>query len=131
MIDIQGIHHVSLPVTNLEKAKYFYGSILEFPEISRPDFNFPGAWYQIGGHQLHLIVNTKSETLRSKYKLETKDGHFAIRINNYKETVNFLNKKNVDFIEKPYSRSGFAQIFCMDPDRNIIEFNVDQKKLNI
>ncbi|KGA98872.1 glyoxalase [Alkalihalobacillus alcalophilus ATCC 27647 = CGMCC 1.3604] len=128
MFEMESIHHVSLSITNLERAKYFYGTILGFQEIKRPDFDFPGAWYQIGNQQLHLIVHPASDTLREG-DIQTKDGHFAIRVKDYEKTLQYLKNKEIEIVEKPNSDSGFAQIFCMDPDRNLIELNVDQAML--
>ncbi|QUW21588.1 VOC family protein [Sporosarcina sp. Marseille-Q4063] len=130
MIDFKSIHHVSLSVTDLEKAKQFYGEILGLKEINRPNFDFPGAWYKIGNQQLHLIVFQDSETLRNNRQVETKDGHFAIRVHDYYQTLAYLKDKGVQVTENPNSTSGFAQIFCTDPDNNLIEFNVDQASLN-
>lgn len=125
----ENIHHISLAVTDLEKAKHFYGELLEFKEIDRPPFDFPGAWYEIGNQQLHLIVNHDAKTLRNEDNIETKDGHFAVRVKDYNKMLEFLKKKQVPFIERPDSVSGFAQIFCKDPDHNLIEFNVDRNSL--
>jgi glyoxylase I family protein len=125
-MELHNFHHISLSVTDIEKAKHFYGSLLGFQEINRPNFGFSGAWYQIGTAQLHLIVHPISETLRSKNELNSREGHFAIRVKDYHQTLNYLKDNNVDVLEKPNSKSGFAQIFCMDPDRNLIEFNVEQ-----
>ncbi|MFC0472070.1 VOC family protein [Halalkalibacter kiskunsagensis] len=129
MFAIESIHHVSLSVTDLEKAKHFYSNILGFHEIKRPVFDFPGAWYQIGNQQLHLIVHPTSDTLRNEGPIESKDGHFAIRVKDYYQTLNYLKRIGIEIVEKPNSQSGFAQIFCKDPDRNLIEFNVDQADL--
>lgn len=128
MIELEQIHHVSLAITNLEKAKHFYGEILGFPEIKRPDFDFPGAWYQLNDQQLHLIVDSKAETIRHS-GINSRDGHFAVRVKNYYKTLEYLKNQGIEVVEKPHSKSGFAQIFCMDPDHNLIEFNVDQKDL--
>lgn len=65
MIKVDSIHHVSLSVTDLQKAKHFYGALLGFKELKRPPFDFPGAWYQIGDQQLHLIVHNSSTTIRN------------------------------------------------------------------
>ncbi|MCM3160045.1 VOC family protein [Metabacillus litoralis] len=130
MIKPEGIHHVSLSVTDLNKAKQFYGTVLGFKEIERPKFDFPGAWYQIGTQQLHLIVDEVSSTLRKVNELNSREGHFAIRVNDYEETLTYLKDQGVPILEKPKSKSGFAQIFCMDPDFNLIEFNVDQETMN-
>ncbi|MBU9721561.1 MULTISPECIES: VOC family protein [Bacillaceae] len=129
MIKIEELHHVSLSVTDLDKAKHFYSNILGFEEMKRPDFDFPGAWYSIGKQQLHLIVYPESKTLRYDRQVESKDGHFAVRVKDYEATLKYLQDQGVSIVEKRFSKSGFAQIFCADPDDNLIEFNVDQKDL--
>jgi len=129
LIKYKSLHHVSLTVTSLEKAKYFYEKILCLKELPRPDFDFPGAWYQIENQQLHLIVYPESQTIRKDKSLNSKEGHFALRVENYYDTLNWLKQNNVEIIEKPYGISGFAQIFCADPDGNLIELNVDQMDL--
>lgn len=129
MIKYKSLHHVSLTVTDLEKAKYFYEKILCLKELKRPDFDFPGAWYQIENQQLHLIVYPESQTIRTNKTLNSKEGHFALRVENYYDTLNWLKQNNVEIVEKPYGVSGFAQIFCADPDGNLIELNIDQKDL--
>ncbi|MDQ1143682.1 catechol 2,3-dioxygenase-like lactoylglutathione lyase family enzyme [Bacillus sp. SORGH_AS 510] len=129
MITYKCLHHVSLTVTDLEKAKAFYSGILCLKEIQRPDFDFPGAWYEIEGQQLHLIVDPSSQTIRQDKRLSSREGHFALRVANYKDTLQWLKQNEVEVLEKPTSKSGFAQIFCADPDGNLIELNVDQKDL--
>lgn len=129
MIEVENIHHVSLSITDIQKAKYFYGTMLGFQELERPNFDFPGAWYQVGNQQLHLIVHSDSATLRMDQEINSRDGHFAIRVKDYYETLKQLKELGIKVSEKPNSKSGFAQIFCMDPDLNLIEFNVDQESL--
>ena len=129
LIKYKSLHHVSLNVTDLEKAKDFYGKTLCLKEIERPDFGFPGAWYEIEGQQIHLIVDPSSQTLRSDKQLSSREGHFALRVESYHETLRWLKDNDVEVLEKPQSKSGFAQIFCSDPDGNLIELNVDQRDL--
>lgn len=129
MIKYKELHHVSLTVTNLKRAKHFYTDILCLTEITRPDFDFPGAWYGIGQQQLHLIEYPSAQTIRPDKRLSSREGHFALRVEDYEETLKWLKKNNVEILEKPNSKSGFAQIFCADPDGNLIELNVDQKDL--
>jgi glyoxylase I family protein len=123
MIQSEMIHHISLDVTDLEKSKQFYSEVLCLQEIERPGFLFRGAWYAIGssGQQLHLIVHP-GETLRTR-GLDTRDGHFAIRVKDFEETVAWLEKKQVVYKANYKSHSGFPQIFVLDPDSNIIEMN--------
>jgi catechol 2,3-dioxygenase-like lactoylglutathione lyase family enzyme len=129
LIKVESIHHVSLSVTDLQKAKHFYGTMLGLQELERPNFDFPGAWYQVGDQQLHLIVHLDSSTLRTDQNINSRDGHFAIRVKDYYETLKHLKDLGIEITEKPESTSGFAQIFCVDPDLNLIEFNVDQDSL--
>ncbi|MGN7940140.1 VOC family protein [Virgibacillus sp. 6R] len=130
MIKVESIHHVSLTVTDLQKAKHFYGEILGLKELKRPNFDFPGAWYEVGQQQLHLIVEPNASTLRKDHSINSKEGHFAIRVQNYEETLSYLMSQGIEIEEKRESVSGFAQIFCMDPDYNLIELNVDRATLN-
>ena len=134
MLQIKTIHHVSLPVTNLEASKKFYEEILRLKEIKRPPFNFPGAWYQVGDRQLHLIVHDKS-TFRENKKVDSRDNHFAVRVTSYRETRDYLRSKGFHpeaedefkkMIENPKATAGFPQLYIMDPDRNVIELNAEQ-----
>ncbi|WP_332692237.1 VOC family protein [Halalkalibacter lacteus] len=117
------LHHVSLQVSDIIKAKAFYSNILCLEEEKRPDFGFEGAWYKIGEGQLHLIVD---KTLSQERKIDSRGRHFALRVEDYQKTVEWLKMHQVEIVEKPTSKSGFAQIFCCDPDGNIIELHVEQ-----
>jgi len=134
MFKIETIHHVSLPVTDLERSKKFYSEILGLKEIDRPPFDFPGAWYQVGDRQLHLIVHDNS-TFRADKIVDSRDIHFALRVTSYRETRDFLHSKgfhlqaNDEFKkmkESPHSTAGWPQLYIMDPDRNVIELNAEQ-----
>lgn len=79
--------------------------------------------------QLHLIVLPSSQTIRKDKKLSSREGHFALRVENYHLTLDWLKKNGIEVLEKYNSVSGFAQIFCADPDGNLIELNVDRKEI--
>ena len=129
MITYKQLHHVSLSVTDIEKSKAFYKNILCLKELNRPDFDFQGAWFEVGEQQIHLIVFPESKMRNGIVEINTKEAHFALRVDNYFETLEWLHQHNVKIKENKYSKSGFAQIFCCDPDGNIIELNVEQKDL--
>ena len=49
-------HHSSFPVRDAEVSKAFYGGVLGLKEIPRPaSLTFPGAWYQAGPCEIHLL----------------------------------------------------------------------------
>ena len=126
MIEIVGIHNVSLDVRDLEKARTFYKDVIGLQEMERPPFQFTGAWFAIGntGQQLHLIVHP-GQTLRQG-GIDSRDGHFAIRVGSYRQTLEWLDRQGIPYDARPNSTAGFPQIYVTDPDDNIIELNADR-----
>ena len=124
---IEMTHHVSLCVSDLARAKHFYGELLGLRELPRPDLGFAGAWYAAGaGQQLHLIVHPPSKTLRGTTEIDGRDGHFAFRVASYADTVTYLRAHDVPMVERPDNITPWAQIYITDPDGNVIEFNVER-----
>ena len=101
-----------------------------------PGFDHPGIWYKIGDgqQQLHIVVCSDSTIRRDKW-IDLKDIHFALRVKSYHDTIEWLRGKvfrdsvpDSDLRKmrlRPDSLAGFPQIYILDPDRNIIEFNCE------
>jgi glyoxylase I family protein len=115
-----------ISVTDLSRARQFYGDLLGLPEISRPAFDFPGAWYQLGDRQLHLIVHPGTRTLRGTTAIDSRDGHYGIRVRSYRQTLEHLKSLGVSFQDRPRNRTPWPQIYVTDPDGNVIELNAEQ-----
>lgn len=127
-MQIDGIHHTSVVVRDLARAKAFYGGILGLKESAeRPDFDFPGAWYDIGNMQIHLIVHEPALTVRGTTTIDTRDGHFALRVRSMAEVLQRLEQHGVPYMNKPDSITGWHQVFVTDPDGNLIEFNANKE----
>jgi len=122
MIDYLNIHHVSLAVRDLAQAKQFYSEVLQLQEIPRPPFQSKGVWYAIGIQQLHLIECPAGESLREG-PIHTQDSHFAIWVKSYQDTIAWLELKGIPYEARPESVAGFAQIYILDVDHHIIEFD--------
>ena len=121
------LHHVSVCVSDLTRAKHFYAEVLGLRELPRPDLGFPGAWYAVGtAQELHLIVHPPSKTMRRTPEIDGRDGHFAFRVPSYDETLARLRAHGVPLIESPMNKTPWAQIYVADPDGNVIEFNVER-----
>ena len=114
MIHVRSYHHVAIAVKDVEKSRSFYERILNLESIPRPDFSFPGVWYQLGAQQLHLI---RSDVVRNKTQ------HFAIEVHDIQETFETLKARGVPIVsppgKRPHDHSDY--MFCLDPDGNLIE----------
>jgi glyoxylase I family protein len=129
------LHHLLVAVLDLERARQFYREIVGLPEIARPNFPFAGAWFAFGnGLELHLVMSAEA-TMRGQKDIDAYDVHFAVRVKSYTQTVEFLRAKGFRedapandiqrMILRPDSIPGYPQIYVLDPDRNIIEFNCE------
>lgn len=120
------LHHVSIVVTDLAAAKAFYGDVLGLEELPRPPFAFAGAWYAVGDRQLHLIVHAPARTLRGTRAIDSRDGHFALRVADYEDTLARLRSRGVEVRERRVNATPWAQLYVTDPDGNVIEFNAER-----
>ncbi|ELK46611.1 VOC family protein [Halobacillus sp. ACCC02827] len=120
----EGIHHVSILITDLDRAKHFYGEVLGFQESKeRPDFGFPGAWYQLGETQIHLIQHEAGQARRDTTEIDSRDAHFAVRVHNVEAFIEKMEANDVAMLNKPHNKTEWHQVFISDPDGNLIEFN--------
>jgi len=116
---VERAHHVSLCVTEMTKARRFYGEILGLPEIERPDFGFPGAWYQAGEIQLHLIVAPTGVDVGARpAKISPVAGHLAFEIEDYEKVREALAARGIELVGLG---AQVGQMFVQDPDGNVIE----------
>ena len=111
--------HAAILVSNLPEAEQFYSEILGLSKIDR-NLKFPGAWYQIGEFQIHLIVaDSIPSDLVNAEKLG-RNRHLAFSVANLEEAkAQLLNHG----CEIQMSASGRSALFTQDPDGNIIELN--------
>jgi len=109
--------HAAILVSDLEKAEHFYGTVLGLPKVDRT-LKFPGAWYEIGDHQIHLIQHDNFQaTIQNPEKLG-RNAHLAFAVTDLEAVKNQLFQSGCDV---QISASGRAALFTCDPDGNIIE----------
>jgi len=130
---VSALHHVALPVSDLERSRRFYREVMGLAEIERPAaFDFRGAWFALGDGQLHLIERSGG-TLRVDRPVDSRDVHFAVRVDDFDATLAHLRAAGYrddlpadDALWLKWNRrpnAGFPQIFILDPDRHVIELN--------
>ena len=125
------LDHASLMVSDLDAARAFYVGVLGLEEVPRPPtFTFPGAWLQIGEHQLHLIGEAepgRTSATHPGYRAnELANGyasHFGIQVEDLPATVEALRLRGGELVGGPRPRGdGVLQAYVADPDGNVIEF---------
>ena len=111
---IEGVHHVSINVEDVETAKRFYTEVLGLSErADRPDFGFGGAWLNAGDQQVHLIAAPPPPS---------QGQHFALRVDDLASVISELRAGGVEVSDAiPVATS--LQAFLNDPSGNQIELH--------
>lgn len=108
--------HAAIVVSDLEKSEQFYGTVLGLKKIDRV-LKFPGAWYEVGAFQIHLIADSASSEIQNAQKWG-RNRHLAFSVTNLEKAKETLIQAGCEF---QVSASGRAALFVKDPDSNIIE----------
>ena len=117
--EVHGIDHVSLLVSDADRACRFYAEVLGLSVLPRPDLGFPGAWLSLGGGQaLHLLELPDPDPRDGRPAHGGRDRHFALRVG---ATAPFAERLEAQGIEFTRSRSGRDALFFRDPDGNAVE----------
>jgi len=124
MLPFTTLSHVSVTVTDLERARRFYGELIGLREIPRPDFGFPGVWYSLGGDlQLHVIVNDRRPAAPVEHhRFDVKDPHFALWVEDADALHERLRASGHPFYDYASTPTGLRQLFIRDHDGNMVEF---------
>jgi glyoxylase I family protein len=112
-IAVTHIDHCSVLVTDVAKARRFYGELLGLREIPAPkEFDFVALWYDLGGTYLHLLLKDKPDTISPR--------HFCLHVSDIEEARRDLGDKGVA-IDETVAIAAADRFFVRDPDGNRIE----------
>jgi glyoxylase I family protein len=110
------LHHVSILVSDLDRALRFYEGLLGLSQTPRPDLGYPGAWLDLGEQQIHLLRLPGPE---ADWSVPVgRDRHLALMVEDFEGLQERLEGAGLELIR---SRSGRKACFCRDPDGNGIE----------
>lgn len=115
VVIVGGIHHVSLNVSDTERALGFYRDTLGLQMLPRPSFPFPGAWLDSGdGRQVHLIEAAEIPPDAGQ--------HVAFRVVDLDVAIDRLRADGHQVGEaRTVPGTAIRQAFALDPDGNRIE----------
>jgi glyoxylase I family protein len=116
--NILSLHHASVIVANVEKSRAFYCDILGLQQIDRPDLGFPGAWFQVGTQQIHLLELKNPDPVTGRPEHGGRDRHIALNALSLAPVQDALTKASIVYT---LSKSGRKALFCRDPDGNAVE----------
>jgi glyoxylase I family protein len=107
-----GLHHVSINVRDVPAALDFYTRLLGMAvRADRPDFDFGGAWLDVGGQQVHLIEGDVPPSVGQ---------HFALAVADLDTAVAELRGHGVE-VTDPVPVGTGRQAFLNDPAGNRVE----------
>lgn len=116
-------HHISFPVTDLERSRAFYEGVLGLETVPRPTFPVDGIWYGAGGVQVHLIVTPGGMDVGAPPPaLLPIARHAAFTIADYADTLAQLQTQGLEVFE---TSPEAGQMWVRDPDGHIIELIVE------
>ena len=112
---LNGIHHVSINVDNVDTARTFYVDVLGLELVDRPDLGFPGLWLRSGGQEIQLLgIETAARV---------KEQHLAFAVDDLGEVRRRLESHGVKISKDVEIPGVCVQAFAHDPSGNMIEFN--------
>lgn len=120
-MNISKLLHATILVQDLPKARAFYERVLGLTaSTSRPQMNFEGVWYDLGGsQQLHLMQLPNPEAGLQRPLNGGRDRHIAFAVEDLSALMHKLEDSGIRF---NLSQTGRRALFCRDPDDNALEF---------
>jgi catechol 2,3-dioxygenase-like lactoylglutathione lyase family enzyme len=111
---IRSLHHASVRVSDLARARDFYEGLLGLRTAPRPDLGLPGAWYDLEPAQVHLIA--QPGTPGTLGAIDPTGPHFALEVESVADVKRILDARGVAYLE-----FGGPQLWIQDPDGNVVE----------
>ena len=117
-ISIISLQHVNVRVPPAVEvaAKTFYGTLLGLREIPKPEDARArgGAWYQLGGVQLHLSRDGNAANEGSKR-------HICFHVADLEKAKQHLAQGGVEILPDDEPMAGMPRFYIRDPGGNLIE----------
>ena len=119
------IHLVAIKTQNLEATKAFNAGVLGMTTTDRPDFGFPGTWFNLGRTMLHIVAGDAAVDAEGKAapKGGASVGHVAIAARDFDAMKQQLIDHNQEWRQSSIRGAKIWQLFVRDPSGVLIELN--------
>ncbi|MEM9942632.1 MAG: VOC family protein [Planctomycetota bacterium] len=123
---VLGFDHLTIIVEDIQKTREFYVGILGMTEVTRPEFDFDGAWFQTGSVQIHVTLADANSGLagwgdRRVVKV-SRGHHFAFEVASLEQAFESLKSDGIKIADGPKVRpDGVKQLYIRDPDGHLVE----------
>ena len=123
---VRGIDHFLVVSSDLEKTRAFYCDLLGMEQLPRPDFSFPGLWFEAGNTQVHVTLEGEDAGTAGQGEFTgnypAQGQHLAFEIDDAAEAASHLESLGIKIVAGPYLRpDGPLQFYIYDPDGYLIE----------
>ena len=125
-IKVKAIDHVTIIASDLEATRKFYVDGLGMEEVARPDFDFPGSWFQAGATQIHVTLESpeagKAGWGDRGVKIASRGHHFAFEVDDAMAATETAKSLGFQIAREPKHRpDGAIQVYFYDPDGHVVE----------
>jgi catechol 2,3-dioxygenase-like lactoylglutathione lyase family enzyme len=119
-MQVQQLNHVALHVADVDASVAFYRDVMMLPQLPRPAFDFPGAWFRLGPDQELHLIGGRSGPVQSHHR----GGHLALVVDDLDAWEAQLDACRAMRLPRKTRPDGALQTFVQDPDGHWIELCV-------
>jgi len=125
-IQANAFDHVTIVCADLAATRRFYVDLLGMNDATRPNFDFPGRWFQLGHVQIHA-TGESTESGQAGWgdqgtKVIPRGHHFAFAVEDVAAALEILQSHGVRIASPLQLRpDGFRQAYIYNPDGHIVE----------
>jgi glyoxylase I family protein len=118
-LPIGAVNHLGIMTRRVAESRRFYREVLGFREVSRPNFDFDGAWLYNYGLMIHVIYNEAAGDPSGE--IQTRHNHLALHADDLDRVERLLQQHGIAYRKNEIVDRGIKQIFFRDPDGHHIE----------
>jgi catechol 2,3-dioxygenase-like lactoylglutathione lyase family enzyme len=125
-IAVTSFDHVTIICADLEATRRFYVDVLGMTEVSRPNFGFPGLWFQVRNVQIHATQQSP-EAGQAGWgdrggTVTSRGHHIAFAVDDVVKALEIVKELGVRIASPLQQRpDGFKQAYLYDPDGHVVE----------